>query len=63
MNNVEQIVVRKECSLKTALELLDQSGKTILLLVDMEGALIRTVTDGDIRRLLLAEKSVEYHHL
>ena len=59
MNTLEIISVTKERSLKEALERLNQSQTAILLLIDDNGALDRTITDGDIRRLLLAGKTLE----
>lgn len=59
MNNVDQLKVTKSLSLRHALEILEQSGASILLLVDEEGRLLRTVTDGDIRRLLLAGSGLD----
>lgn len=59
VNSVDQILVTAEHSLKEALSLLNQSGMCILLLVDQCGVLQRTITDGDIRRLLLAGKGLD----
>lgn len=59
MNNIDQIKVTKKHTLKDALELLDQSSMSILLLVDTENVLQRTITDGDIRRQLLSGKGLE----
>lgn len=59
MNNVEEIIVAKNFTIKAALERLDKSAKTIVLLVDDAGVLMRTITDGDIRRMLLAGKLLE----
>lgn len=42
-----------------ALDTLNRTGAGLLLLLDERGALLRTVTDGDIRRLLLAGSCVE----
>ncbi len=58
MNSVDQIIVTRKHSLKEGLELLNQSGMSILLLVGADKTLQRTVTDGDIRRLLLAGKGL-----
>ncbi len=55
MNSVENIKVTRNYTLKNALKLMNDSGKTILLLLDDSGILLRTITDGDIRRLLLAD--------
>jgi len=54
LNSIDQITVTKKHTLKSALEFLNRGGKTILLLVGPEQGLLRTVTDGDIRRLLLS---------
>jgi len=54
MKDVKEILVDNTCSIKSALKILDITAMSILLLVDSNNALIRTVTDGDIRRLLLA---------
>lgn len=59
MNNIDQIKVTRGHTLKGALATLDKSGKTILLLVNSDGVLQRTITDGDIRRLLLAGKELK----
>jgi len=59
MNSVDQILVTAQHSLKEALSLLNQSGMSILLLVDESGVLQRTITDGDIRRLLLAGNGLD----
>ena len=59
MSSIDQILVTKYNTLKATLELLDQSAKTILLMVDATGVLQRTITDGDIRRLLLSGRGLE----
>lgn len=58
MKNIDQIIVTKQHTLKESLEKLDHSALSILLLVDIEGVLLRTITDGDIRRLLLAGRGL-----
>ena len=47
------ITVTRSMRVIDALETLNRTGMGLLLLVDATGALERTVTDGDIRRLLL----------
>ena len=59
MREVKEILVDNKCSIKNAFEILDKSALSILLLVDSHDALIRTITDGDIRRLLLNGFSLE----
>jgi dTDP-4-amino-4,6-dideoxygalactose transaminase len=58
MDNVDQIIVTINDTLKESLERLNNSGTSILLLVDVNNSLQRTITDGDIRRLLLAGKGL-----
>lgn len=59
MQEVKEISITKDHSLKSALELLEKTGKAILLLVDNNGILQQTITDGDIRRLLLSGKELD----
>ena len=49
----EQALIQKECTVKQAIEGLNESGLRILLVVNEEDELLGTVTDGDIRRSLL----------
>ena len=56
MSEIEKLIVRGEATIRDALESLQATAYGILLMVDSGGKLIRTVTDGDIRRLLLASK-------
>ncbi|WP_067587639.1 aminotransferase class I/II-fold pyridoxal phosphate-dependent enzyme [Endozoicomonas ascidiicola] len=59
MQELNNILVTSQYTLKDALVSLDKSGASVLLLVDEEGVLQRTVTDGDIRRLLLTGFGME----
>ena len=59
MTDLEAIVVTRETPLHEALRALDRSGSGILLVVDGEGRLERTATDGDLRRLLLQGKQMQ----
>lgn len=54
MNNIGQLTISAEATLHDALRQLNETGQGILLLVDAEGKLLRTITDGDMRRQLLA---------
>ena len=68
MTNPTQVCITRESSLRSALELLDSVGTGILLLVNEQGVFQRTVTDGDVRRLLIAgfsldDRLVELSHL
>ncbi|HAT1764800.1 TPA: aminotransferase class I/II-fold pyridoxal phosphate-dependent enzyme [Legionella pneumophila] len=53
MITIKELYINKQESLKTALSKLDATAQGVLFLVDSDESLIRTVTDGDIRRLLL----------
>jgi dTDP-4-amino-4,6-dideoxygalactose transaminase len=51
---MKELFITRSVGLKEALIKLEQTGAGVLLLVDDEGIFERTVTDGDLRRLLLA---------
>lgn len=51
--NVGAISTTREARLRDALQLIDRSGHGLVLLTDSDGRFERTVTDGDLRRLLL----------
>jgi dTDP-4-amino-4,6-dideoxygalactose transaminase len=57
MEITETLTIRPQDTVFHALQQLDQNGQGILLMLDADGRLIQTVTDGDIRRLLLAGHS------
>jgi dTDP-4-amino-4,6-dideoxygalactose transaminase len=56
--SVDNLIVRSSASIRSALEQLQRTGEGVLLLVDESGRLLRTVTDGDLRRLLLAGREL-----
>ncbi len=51
--DISQICVTRQLTVRDALDRLDRSGLGVLLLVGDDRKLERTVTDGDLRRLLL----------
>ena len=57
--NIGEVSVTRLTKLREALSLLDRVGFGILLLVDQDGVLERTITDGDLRRLILAGEPIE----
>jgi dTDP-4-amino-4,6-dideoxygalactose transaminase/CBS domain-containing protein len=59
MFDIDEIFVTKQQSIKDAFEKLNQTGSAGLLLINEEGKLLRTITDGDLRRLLLKEGNIE----
>ncbi len=59
VKEILEAIVTRSLTIREALRRLDLSGRGILLLTDDAGRFERTVTDGDIRRLLLADGSLE----
>jgi dTDP-4-amino-4,6-dideoxygalactose transaminase len=53
MTEADAITITRQTRLREALEKLDRSGSGILLLTDAASRFERTVTDGDLRRLML----------
>jgi dTDP-4-amino-4,6-dideoxygalactose transaminase len=58
MTAFDQFLLTPAHNLHDAMERLQATSKGILLLVDGEGRLLRTVTDGDLRRQLLVDPTV-----
>lgn len=56
---VSEIRVNRSSTLKEALSRLEQTGAGILILVREDGVLDRTITDGDLRRLILAGNTLD----
>jgi len=54
MININEILVYRNTSLHDALVKLDKTGHGVLLLVDKNEKFERTITDGDLRRLLIS---------
>lgn len=52
-------IIFNSTSLREALAVIEKGGRGITVLVDDERKIIRTVTDGDIRRLILDSKTLE----
>ena len=57
--DIEQFCLRESDTIRTCMEVIDKNKEGIALIVDAQGRLIGTVTDGDIRRFILAGGSVE----
>jgi dTDP-4-amino-4,6-dideoxygalactose transaminase len=53
MINVNNLFVTKQSTIKDALIVIDKSSIGLALLVDESQCLLRTVTDGDLRRLII----------
>lgn len=58
MGNVDHLLIQETNTIQEALTLLDRTAQGLLLLVDAAGCLSRTVTDGDLRRLILSGGSL-----
>lgn len=59
VTNIQNVSITRLAKLRQALSILDQAGLGILLLTDEQGLFERTVTDGDLRRLVLAGAQLE----
>lgn len=53
------LLVKSDLSIREALQKIDASGQKTLIVVDEEGVLLGTVSDGDIRRLILQENNLQ----
>ncbi len=53
----EQLCVQADCSLLDALQRMNTTAHGLLLLVGSTGELLRTITDGDLRRAVLAHQA------
>lgn len=59
MANIDKILVKKEYTIRQTMKVLDLGAKGIVFVVDDEKRLIGTVTDGDIRRAILKDFSLD----
>ena len=59
MNDITLVTVTRSNSLREALSILDRTGSGLLLLVDGNGTFERTLTDGDLRRLILSGATLD----
>lgn len=59
MDSVRQLLIDEQASVRSALAQMERMARGILLLVDTAGRLTRTITDGDLRRLLLSGASLD----
>lgn len=59
MYEIDNLIIAMNATIKEALNRLESGGQGILLLVDAEGRLLRTVTDGDLRRLILGGSALD----
>jgi len=55
MNNINEIVIAQDQTLRSAMELMTRSRKGVLLVLDTSRRLLGIISDGDIRRSILNE--------
>ncbi len=60
MNSVKKLLIDEQADIRAALAQLERTARGLLLLVDGDGRLKRTVTDGDLRRLLLSGANLDH---
>ena len=53
-NDLSDLCIPPTASIREAMACIDRNSKEIALVVDQQGHLLGTVTDGDIRRAILA---------
>jgi dTDP-4-amino-4,6-dideoxygalactose transaminase len=56
--DISALVIRRTATIRDALEILDRQAVGILLLTRPDGTFERTITDGDLRRLLLGGATI-----
>jgi len=54
MTDILKLGARRSATIRDAMAIINSTGLQLLLLLDDDGRLLRTVTDGDLRRSLLA---------
>ncbi|MBW1681862.1 MAG: nucleotidyltransferase family protein [Deltaproteobacteria bacterium] len=57
--DIERFLVIRDTPLRTVMKVIDEAREGIALVVDEEGKLIGTITDGDIRRFIIANGSLD----
>ncbi|WP_017211315.1 nucleotidyltransferase family protein [Clostridium beijerinckii] len=57
--NLSNIVIQENTKIIDAMGLIDKNAKGILIVVDSFNKILGTITDGDIRRAILGEKSIK----
>ena len=59
ISDLSLICISPDRTLREAIALIDKNRKGIVLITDKEGALLNTITDGDVRRAMLAGVGLE----
>jgi dTDP-glucose pyrophosphorylase len=58
-SNINQYLLGKEATIRVAMKQLDSSHRKVIFIVDEDQKLVGSVSDGDIRRWILAEGSID----
>ena len=58
MKNIEDIIIYEDDLIIQAIKLIDKSSKQLVLVLDSDRKLLGTINDGDIRRALLKNTSL-----
>jgi len=61
MRDIKELLIREDNTIKEALKQIDFGGKKIVFVVDCNNRLIGSVSDGDIRRAILNNISLDNH--
>lgn len=59
MRDLESVLVPPEATLRTVMRCIERSGKGVALVVGGDRRLLGVITDGDVRRAILADVSLE----
>lgn len=59
MKNLESILIKPDTPINKAIEILDSGAQRIAVVVNDQGQLLGTITDGDIRRALIKHLSLD----
>lgn len=59
MNKLSSLCVTKDVTIRKVLEVIDNNKKQLALVIDNKNRLIGSITDGDIRRAILKDVSLE----
>ncbi len=57
-DRIGELCVGPECSLREAIERIDRGRSGVILVVDADGRMTDLITDGDVRRLVLADRDL-----
>lgn len=59
MKNWRDVLVQPDTSIRAVMERIDRSSTQLALVIDADGRLLGTVSDGDVRRGLLASRTLD----